>query len=232
MEDMSPLPRKTRQEMHELMPVALGTAPADLVIVNADVVNVYTGEIQKGFGVAVKGRWIARVSARVADAVGPATRVVDAAGKTLIPGLIDGHTHLAWMVTAAEFAPYAAASGVTTVVTEALEPCPVAGVAGVEDFLESLRGQPVRMLATAPAMVSISTAARGIDPAALARLMAREEVVGLGESYWQAVLQEPGVYLPAYEAAHRSGKPLEGHTAGAGEFKLAAYAAAGVSSCH
>jgi adenine deaminase len=232
MEDRSVLPRRTRADMQTLMQVALGAQPADLVVANADVVNVYTGEIQKNFGVAVKGRFIARVSDRIETAVGPATRVIDAGGKTLIPGLIDGHTHLAWLYTAAEFAPFAAASGVTTVVTEALEPYPVAGLEGLEDFLASLRGQPVRILATAPAMVSISAAVRGIAAADLKQLLAREDVVGLGESYWQAVLQEPDTYLPAFEEAHRAGKPLEGHTAGAGESRLAAYAAAGVSSCH
>jgi adenine deaminase len=158
--------------------------------------------------------------------------VVDAAGKTLIPGFIDGHTHLAWMYTAAEFVAYAAASGVTTVVTEALEPYPVAGSAGVLDFLESLRGQPIRFLATAPSMVSISSAAKGIPPAEADALMKQPEILGLGESYWQAVLQDPDTYLPVYEQAHRHGKLLEGHTAGASEKKLAAYAAAGITSCH
>ena len=62
------------------------------------------------------------------------------------------------------------------------------------------KDQPIRILATAPSMVSISTAARGISPAALESLLAREDILGLGESYWQAVLQEPDVYLPAYAA--------------------------------
>jgi adenine deaminase len=62
--------------------------------------------------------------------------------------------------------------------------------------------------------------------------MQRDDILGLGESYWQAVLQEPGTYLPAFELTHRAGKVLEGHTAGASEKKLAAYVAAGVTSCH
>jgi len=146
--------------------------------------------------------------------------------------LIDGHTHLAWIYTAAEFIPFAAAAGVTTIVTETLEPFPMAGIAGVLDFLESFRGQPIRILATAPAMISISSAARGISTEDINRLMERDDILGLGESYWQAVLQEPETYLPAFQQAHRSGKVLEGHSAGASEKKLAAYVAAGVSSCH
>jgi adenine deaminase len=232
MERRSPLPQKTAAVMRTLVRTALGEEPADLVVVDADVVNVYTAELHRRCGVAVKGPWIVRVSADVREAIGPETRVIEASGKTLIPGFIDGHTHLAWMVTASEFAPYAAASGVTTVVTETLEPFPVAGAAGVLDFLDSFSGQPIRILALAPSMVSISSAARGIPAAQAGMLLERPEVVGLGESYWQAVLQDPVTYLPVFEQAHRRGKLLEGHTAGAGEKKLAAYAAAGVTSCH
>jgi adenine deaminase len=232
MSHKSVLPQKTHADMRALMQVALGEEKADLAIVNAKLVNVFTAEVQDPIGVAVKGPWIARVSADIGDTIGAATRVIDAAGRTLIPGLIDGHTHLAWICSPAAFVPYAIASGVTTVVTETLEPYPVAGIAGVLDLLDSLQDQPIRILATAPSMVSISTAARGISPAALARLLARPDILGLGESYWQAVLQEPDAYLPAYEQTQRSGKVLEGHSAGASEKKLAAYAAVGVSSCH
>jgi adenine deaminase len=226
------LPFKTTDVIQALMRVALGEEPADLVVTNADLVNVYTGEIQKNMSVAVKGPWIARVSTDIRDVIGPATRKIDASGRVLLPGLIDGHTHLAWMYTAAEFAPFAAASGVTTLVTETLEPFPMAGLAGVLDFLDSFRGQPVRILATAPVMVSISPAARGIAVEDLALLLERDDVLGLGESYWQAVLQEPEIYLRAMEQTLRSGKVIEGHTAGASEKKLAAYVAAGITSCH
>lgn len=226
------LPVKTREDMQTLMRVALGEEPADLVVRNADLVNVYTGEIQKNMGVAVKGPWIARVAAEIEDVIGSASRVLDASGKTLAPGLIDGHTHLSWIYTAAEFIPFAAAAGVTTVVSETLEPYPVAGLAGVLDFLDSFREQPIRILATAPAMVSISPAAKGICAEDLAMLLKREDILGLGESYWQAVLQEPAAYLAALEQTQRSGKVIEGHTAGASEKKLAAYVSAGIFSCH
>ena len=164
MRHTSVLPQKSHADMRALMQVALGEEKADLTILNAKLVNVYTAEVQEPIGVAVKGPWIARVSADVGDTIGAETRVIDAAGRTLIPGLIDGHTHLSWICSVAAFVPYAIASGVTTVVTETLEPYPVAGIAGVLDMLASLQDQPIRILATAPSMVSISTAARGAYP--------------------------------------------------------------------
>lgn len=228
----SPFPPRDRRSLRAVMQTALGREPADLVIENARLVNVFTGEVEPGMGIAVRGPWIARVAPETADVTGAGTRRIDAAGRFVTPGLIDGHTHLAWIACPAAVVPFAAAAGVTTLVTETLEPYPVAGLEGVLDLLDSLADQPIRFLATAPAMVSIGTACRGIAAADLDALLARDDILGLGEAYWQAVLQEPEAYLPAFEAALRSGKLLEGHSAGASGNKLAAYVALGVSSCH
>ncbi|NNL76617.1 MAG: adenine deaminase, partial [Desulfobacterales bacterium] len=226
------LKTKTPGEMLQLIKVALGEEKADMAIVNANIVNVYTGEILEDHAISVIGKWIAYVGKNVADAIGPQTEVIDAAGQTVIPGLIDGHTHIAWLFTAAEFLRYAITGGTTTIVTETLEPYPVSGYNGVIDFLESLRDQPIKILATAPAMVSISKAARGVSPEDLANLLARDDVIGLGESYWQSILQESEPMLSNFEQTLKAGKTLEGHSAGASDKKLAAYVAAGISSCH
>ena len=111
-------------ETEKLMDVALGRAPADLAVVNARLINVYTGEILDDQSVCVCGTRIACVGSEVGQAIGEGTRIVDAAGATLIPGLIDGHAHLAWLFTADEFVKYAAAGGTTTVITETLEVYP------------------------------------------------------------------------------------------------------------
>ena len=223
---------KTVAETSQLIQVALGQEKADLAVTNARVVNVYTAEILDNCTITVKGKWIAYVGQNAQDAIGPQTEVIDADGRTIIPGLIDGHTHIAWMFTPAEFLRYAMTGGTTTVVTETLEPYPVCGYAGVIDFLESLQDQPIKILATAPAVVSISAAARGIKLEDLDRLLERDDIIGLGESYWQSILQYPADILPQYEKTLLAGKPLEGHSAGAGDQKLAAYVAGGITSCH
>jgi len=223
---------KTAEETSQLIKVALGEEKADLAVINAKIVNVYTGEILEDQSVAVKGKWIAYVGQNVADSIGPQTEVIDARDQTLIPGLIEGHTHIACLYTAYEFLKHVLPGGTTTIVTETFEVYPVSGYDGVVDFLESLKDQPVKIFGTAPVMISTSQAARGIPPATLEKLLARNDVLGLGESYWQAVLQEPDRILPLYEQTLTAGKTLEGHSAGAGDKKLAAYVGCGISSCH
>ena len=80
-------------------------------------------------------------------------QVIDASGRVLVPGFVDGHTHIASLYTVNAFVEHAARGGTTTIITETLEPYPVAGIDVVLDFLASLKDQPMRFFATAPAMV-------------------------------------------------------------------------------
>lgn len=222
----------TAKEMQTLSQVALGNEKADLVIINARLVNVYTGEIQENYGVAIKGRCIALVGPDVTFTIGRDTNIIDAVGKTVIPGFIDGHTHLASWTTIHEFLNHAMKGGTTTIITESLEIFPVAGYEGVIDFLESLNDQPIKLFATAPAMASISRAFMGVPLEIMEKFALRNEIIGMGESYWQTVFQAPEFFQSNFEAMLGKGKTLEGHSAGARGNKLAAYAAMGISSCH
>jgi len=226
------LPIKGAKESKELMDVALGREYADLAIINANLLNVYTGELLDQCSIHIKGNWIAYVGKNTKERIGKKTKVINAEGKTVVPGFIDGHTHLAWMYSVSEFLKYAMKGGTTTIVTETLEPFPVSGYEGVIDFLDSLKDQPIKILATAPPMVSISQTTRGISIETLKKLLARDDIIGLGESYWQATIQEPDQMLPVYEETLLSGKSLEGHSAGARDKKLMAYLSTGISSCH
>ena len=220
------------RNIQSLMNVALGHEKADLAVINANLVNVYSGELLAGQSVCIRDRWIAYVGQNPDPSIGPDTQVIDAAGQTLIPGLIDGHTHLAWLIRNDEFIRHAAAGGTTAMVTETLEAYPIAGVDGVMDFIDALADQPIKVFCTAPFMASISSRSRGVAIEDLHRILARPEIVGLGESYWQALLQNPAEMTAALEETLKTGKPLEGHSAGASERKLNAYLAAGITSCH
>ncbi len=221
------------EKTKEVMQVGLGSKKADLAIVNGTLLNVYTGELMPGCSILVKGAWIAYVGDDPADGIGLDTRVLDAGGKTLIPGFIDGHTHLSdGLYSPVEFLKYAMASGTTTIITESVEPFPVAGYEGVIDFLNALKDQPVKVFATAPAMASTSPVAQGVPIETLKSLLARDDVIGLGESYWQSVLREPDIFLPNFLETLLAGKKLEGHSAGAKGRALTSYVASGISSCH
>lgn len=230
---MKPDDSKAKHEQtRQLMDVAAGGDTADLAVTHARVFNVFTGELLENQSVCVKGEKIAYVGPNADEMIGETTHVIDAAGQCLIPGFIDGHAHIAWSFTPEEFLQHVMAGGTTAVVTETFEACFAAGIDGVLDFLAACRNQPIKIYATAPAMVSISDLSAGIDAKALETLLDQPDIVGMGESYWQGVLQRPDRFLPAFENVRAHRKTLEGHTAGASEKKLAQYAAAGISSCH
>jgi len=216
----------------ELMDVAAGIQKADLVVSNCRILNVYTREILDDHSIYIKDKWIACISRDDVKRKGKATQVVDAEGMVVIPGLIDGHTHLANYFNAKEFLSYAIAGGTTCLVTETLEAYSVGGLEGVIDFIESYQDQPVKVFNTAPVMVSPSKKTNGISEDDLEKLLKRDDVLGLGEVYWQATFQEPESILPLMTRALSMGKIVEGHSAGASRGKLAAYVGSGVSSCH
>ena len=178
--------------------VASGQEDADLAILNARIVNVYSGEILDNCTVGIKGEWIAWVGDAPKKVDEAHTRVIDARGKTVIPGFIDGHTHMAWLTDPAEFLKTAMKGGTTTLITETMETFPIRGSDGVKDFLAALRNQPIKIFTTAPAMASISGKTRGMPVDVLSDLLGQEGMVGLGETYWQAVIQDPDIFLPMF----------------------------------
>lgn len=216
----------------ELIRVALGEAEADLAIVNGSVVNVYTGEVEEA-SVLIKGERIAYVG-KDAGAIGSKTKVIDAAGKTLIPGLIDGHTHIDVTYTINELLRFAIQGGTTTIITESCTIATTMGYEGVIHFLNSVRRQPVKIFITAPPMVTISpvTEENAIGVKELRRLFRYKEIIGLGEPYWGDVVGGNQRVLDLIAETVRQGKKVEGHSAGANGKKLQAYVASGVSSCH
>ena len=226
------IPEMTKEIQKQLIKTQLGIEKADLILLNGKLVNVYTKEILDNVAVSIKGEWVAYVGTKPDPTIGPETTVIDIKGQTIIPGLIDGHTHLSWLLDISEFLPYAIIGGTTTIITETMEPFPVAGLQGVEEFLDALAHQPIKIYATAPPNMSISAGTRGISKKDLDKLLSRPDILGLGESYWQAVLQETDRLLPIYKSVMAIGKTIEGHSAGATDRRLAAYVACGISSCH
>lgn len=216
-----------------LMEVALGIQKADLIITNCHILNVYTGELIKNHAICTKDKWIACVTQDVESVTSSNTSVIDAKGMTVIPGLIDGHTHLANYFSSKEFLKYAIPGGTTCLVTETLEAAyPVSGIGGIIDFIESYQNQPIKVFYTIPLMISHGKNQSRISGEAFHLMLNRDDVLGIGEIYWQGLLLDPQTFLPLINKALKMGKTIEGHSAGASRGKLAAYVGTGVSSCH
>jgi adenine deaminase len=135
---MSDKRRLVHMNRDELVEVARGDAPADLVIKNGKLVNVNSGEIYPA-GIAIKGDRIAAIG-DVEYSVGPGTQVIDAGGRYLCPGLIDGHIHLGGsQLSMTEFARAVVPHGTTVISTDFYEIGVVAGRKAIRFALEELK---------------------------------------------------------------------------------------------
>ena len=126
----------------QLVDVAAGRAPAELVIRDGRWVNVYSGEIIPNTDVAIAAGRFALVGA-AGHTIGPATTVIDAAGRYLVPGLCDGHMHVeSGMVTATELARAVIPHGTTSMFVDPHEIGNVLGLAGVRLTTTRPRASP------------------------------------------------------------------------------------------
>ena len=220
-----------------LVDTAMGREKADLVVRNASLVNVNSGEIIKKQDVAVKRDRIALVG-DAEHTIGSNTQIIDAAGKYLVPGFIDGHMHIeSTMVTATQFARAALPHGTTTIFADPHEITNVLGLDGVQFFLDESRGLPLKILITFPSCVpaapGFETSGATIGPAEVEEALKWRGVVALGE-----MMNYPGV-ISSDERVHgeiaatlRAGRVVEGHAVDLSDRDLAAYVAAGITSCH
>ena len=219
-----------------LLAVALGRQSADLVVRGGILANVYTGELLEDWGVAVAGTRIASIGPEVEQHVGPATTVIEAQGRIVAPGFIDGHTHLDCIHRLDHYLAAAIPTGLTTLITETSQLSTVGGYPALAAFLAQLPGLPITAFTTAPT-ISYLLSDRGdgapmITTEEMARLLGEPGVVGLGEVYWPAILEGRAGLRLLIAKAEATGKGVEGHTAGARGSKLTACVAAGISSCH
>jgi adenine deaminase len=225
----------TAQEIRSLVEVALGREEADIAILGGTLINVYSGELQRDITIGIKGRRIAHVGKNTGRLIGSKTQVIDAKGKFILPGLVEGHTHISCILRVGEFVRYALLKGTTTVITEVDDIANAIGVMGINHFLEELKKQPMRFFITVPWMVppfpQFDTSP-GLDKKDFISLLQEDITVGVGESYWSALVDGDERSIEQSALAINLSKTLEGHSAGAKSQKLIAYCTTGISSCH
>lgn len=213
-----------------LIRVAAGDAPADLIIRNANIVNVFSREILPGH-IAISGGRIAGVGDYEAKTV------IDVQGRYAAPGFIDAHVHIeSAMVSVSRFVQAVLPRGTTTVAADPHEIANVLGAAGIDYMLASARNQPMNIFFMLPSCVpatDMETAGARLDAAALEPYLDHEEISGLGEmmNYPGVVAQDKDV-LAKIAGTHIRFKRVDGHAPALSGKSLNAYLAAGISSDH
>jgi adenine deaminase len=223
---------RTLEEIRLLLDVAAGRRPADLYLEGANLLNVYSGEVYPA-NVAIAGGRIAYVGPG-RGMVGDATPVVPLAGKTLVPGYIDPHTHITGLATPVEFARAVLRTGTTTLVADALQFMTLLDPDRVGGVLESLAAMPVRVLwAIRLHPESHLPRESSFSLEHVRALLALECARAAGEvTRWPAVYHGDEELLQKLAAALAAGRRVDGHAPGASAERLAALAAAGWSSDH
>jgi adenine deaminase len=220
-----------------LVDTAMGREKADLVIRNASLVNVSSGEIIEKQTVAAKRDRIALVG-DAKESIGAGTQVIDCEGRYLAPGFIDGHVHIeSAMVTATEFSRAVLPHGTTTAFVDPHEMANVLGLDGVRFFLNEAQTLPLKVLITFPSCVpaapGFETNGETIGPKEVQQALTWDGVVALGEmmNYPGVLASDPQVH-GEISATLQAGRVVEGHAVNLLGRDLAAYAAAGITSCH
>ena len=194
-----------------------------MVLANARVVNVFTGEIEPG-NVAIYGGRIAGVGD-----YHQAKEVLDLEGKYLAPGLIDGHVHLeSSMLDVAQYARAVVPLGTTAIVTDLHEIANVSGLAGMRYVIDSARRLPLELFLMAPSCVPathLETSGASLDAENLRQVLRWKNCIGLGE-----VMNYPGVISGDEGILNKinlaRGKVADGHAPGVTGKDLSAYIAA------
>jgi len=220
---------------HQLLSVAKGERPADLVVKNGQIVNVYTRETYPG-GVAICGDTIAAVG-DVEDRIGPDTKVIDANGKYLTPGFIDGHIHPeSSSLSIRSFASGVLAHGSTVIMTDLHEVGVVSGLEGIEAVLEEAEATDLKIYFVVPSHVPFSpdleTSGGRFDPEIIRKALARPDAVGLSECVGAYIVGEYPELMKSLDIAKSMGKSLQGHLPEMYGGSMNACIAAGVTTDH
>ncbi|MHB8104839.1 MAG: adenine deaminase [Dehalococcoidales bacterium] len=216
-------------KMQKLISVAKGDSPADLLLTNARVVNVFNGEVETANVAIFNG-----IIAGIGD-YQQAKEVIDLKGKYVAPGLINGHVHLeSSMLDVGQYARAVVPHGTAAIVTDLHEIANVCGLDGIRYVLNAARNLPFNLFLMAPSCVpatNMETSGAALGAEDIKRILKLEECIGLGEVMnYPGVLFGDAVMLAKITAAQ--GKIVDGHAPGISGLNLNAYIGAGITSDH
>jgi len=224
------LERSDDYPLAEMIDVASGRTRADLVLKNANVVDVFNGDIISG-DIAIHGEYIAGIG----DYAGK--KITDLKGKYVAPSFIDGHVHVeSSMVMPIQYARAVVPHGTGAVVADPHEIANVLGMEGILYMSKSMRGGPLEFYMMIPSCVpstDLETNAVALDFLDIKPLLTEHYVLGLAEvmNYPGVIYRDPAV-LEKIAVALRMDKRIDGHAPDLDGLDLNAYAAARITSEH
>lgn len=229
---------RVKNNRKELIKAALGLVKCDLAIKNAQLLNVFTGEVYPATVFVYDGA-IAHVEYRnLEEGLDKVKNVVDAEGKYLIPGLIDAHMHIeSSMLTPRNFAKVSIPSGTTTIVMDPHEIGNVYGVEGVKYMHDSGEGLPQRQFvdipSCVPAVPGCENAGAEFFAKEIEELAELKRVIGLAEVMdYIGVINQEDRMADIIHAAERKGLYLQGHAPFVSGRDLSAYLIGGPVTDH
>lgn len=225
----------TAETRRRAVQAARGELPFDLLLTQAQIIDMATGEIRDA-DVGIVGELIASVHPRGSRS--DALETHDLSGLYLSPGLMDTHVHLeSSHLLPARYAEIVLAQGTTAVFWDPHELANVLGINGVRFAIESTRNLPLQVMVAAPSSVpstpGLEMSGADFNGDEMTTLLGWPDVRGVAEVMdMHGVLNGSPRMIDILQAGLESGKLIEGHARGLSGADLQAYLAAGVTSDH
>ena len=220
----------------EINSVAIGDNPADLILENCSLINVYTNEIQEKIQISIKNDRIAFVGVDASHTRGPKTKVLDIKNKHVCPSFVDPHIHIDHFLTPAEFVKKSLLCGVTSLFPDSIDIVSVCGYRGFKEFLRQTENLPMRFFHTIPGGLPVDrkfSHGKTLSIEEEKDAIGLRSVVGLGEVFsWIKVTKRDPKTIKSLKQMHENNCIINGHTAGASGKKLNSYVSSGILSCH
>lgn len=217
--------------MQRIIQSARGLEKADLVIKNANIINVLSEEIHKG-DIAISDGIVVGIGEKYRG-----EKEIDINGAFVSPAFIDGHVHLeSSMMLPCEFAKAVVPCGTTTVIIDPHEISNVLGLHGISYMHEAVKNLPLDVYTMLPSCVPATpyeTSGFDLNSYDLALLIDSPWVLGLAEVMnYSGLLNLDKNVLAKLDLAKSKNKRIDGHAPLLSGKDLCAYVASGVKSDH
>lgn len=212
-----------------------GTVKASAAIMGGTIVNVLSAEMYAGDIAILEDRIISLGD--VSAYIGPETKIIDATGRYVAPGFIDGHIHPeSTNLAINEFAKIMLLHGTTSVMTDLHEIGVVSGLEGIEAVLDEAKATDLSMYFVVPSHIpfapNLETSGGIFDAEIIAKALRRSDAVGLSEIVAPYLVMGFPELMKAIEVARSMGKSLQGHMPETKGTALDLCIASGVSTDH